>query len=168
MENLEENYSHIKGWAVDADPENEPTYPIKKYTGDDHRRLNYERHTQQQSDVEILHSTERPSITSVFGTTVPPAGFSGNIRRMAFKYSEGQWGHWLLLILADRINMVEGIIDDISKGQFPNIIAERGWTAEWKYNRKGLLKKLALGVAVTSAFIAYSKTKSKRRSSLTS
>ena len=168
MENLEENYSHIKGWAVDADPENEPTYPIKKYTGDDHRRLNYERHTQQQSDVEILHSTERPSITSVFGTTVPPAGFSGNIRRMAFKYSEGQWGHWLLLILADRINMVEGIIDDVSKGHFPNIIAERGWTAEWKYNRKGLLKNVALGVAVVSAFIAYSKMKSKRRSSLIS
>ena len=168
MENLEENYSHIKGWAVDADPENEPTYPIKKYTGDDHRRLNYERHTQQQSDVEILHSTERPSITSVFGTTVPPAGFSGNIRRMAFKYSEGQWRHWLLLILADRINMVEGIIDDVSKGHFPNIIAERGWTAEWKYNRKGLLKNVALGVAVASAFIAYSKMKSKRRSSLIS
>jgi hypothetical protein len=25
--------AHINGWAIDADPENEPTYPMKKYTG---------------------------------------------------------------------------------------------------------------------------------------
>src|SRR5215212_4384349 len=101
MENLESNYSHIKGWGIDADPENEPTYPMKKYTGDDHGRLNYERGTLQSAEVEVLHSNERPGLTKAFGTTSPPSGVSGDIRRFAFRYSEGKWIHWLALIVAD-------------------------------------------------------------------
>jgi hypothetical protein len=142
-------YAHIKGWGIDADPENEPTYPMKHYNGHDHQRLNYERATQQPQTVEILHSNERPNITAVFGTSAPPSGLSGKLRRHAFKYSEGNWNHWLTLILADRINAVEGIVDDIKNGHFPNIIAERGWTAEWKYNRKNFIKNIAKGVGVT-------------------
>jgi hypothetical protein len=56
-----------------------------------------------------------------------------------------------MLILADRINAIEGIIDDFKKGHLPNIIAERGWTAKWKYNRKNFVKNAAIGVAVTAA-----------------
>lgn len=162
MENLENNYAHINGWGIDADPENEPTYPMKKYTGDDHRRLNYERPPQQPVDQEILHSNERPTVTAVFGTSTPPSGLSGKIRRYAFNFSEGSFGHWLPLILADRVNAIEGIVDDIKNGHFPNIIAERGWTAEWKYNKKGLLQTLIVGVILTTALIAVS-TKRRRR-----
>lgn len=163
MENLENNYSHINGWGIDADPENEPTYPMKKYTGDDHRRLNYERPPQQPVEQEILRSNERPTVTAVFGTSTPPSGLSGKIRRYAFNFSEGSFGHWLPLILADRVNAIEGIVDDIKNGHFPNIIAERGWTAEWKYNKKGLMQTLIVGIIVTTALIAAS-TKRRRRS----
>jgi hypothetical protein len=35
----------------------------------------------------------------------------------------------------------------MKQGHVPNIIAERGWTAEWKYNNKrGVFKKAALGL----------------------
>lgn len=153
MENIEDNYSHIKGWGIDADPENEPTYPMKKYTGDDHQRLNYERPPQQPENVEVLHSNERPNITAVFGTSTPPSGLSGMIRRYAFKYSEASWNHWLPLILADRVNMVEGIIDDLRKGHIPNIFAERGWNAEWKYNKKALATKVAAGAIAAAAIV---------------
>lgn len=149
-ENLEQKYAHIKGWGVDADPENEPTYPMKKYTGDDHNRLNYDRPTQQVVDVEILHSNERPGVTAVFGTSAPPSGLSGQIRRYAFKHSEGSYAHWLPLILADRINVIEGIVDDLKHGIIPNIFAEKGWKAEWKYNRKGLIQKVLVTTAVIS------------------
>jgi hypothetical protein len=64
-------------------------------------------------------------------------GVSGMLRRHAFKYSEGKWAHWLTLLVADRVNVIEGIISDIKQGHFPNIIAERGGKAEWKYNRNG-------------------------------
>lgn len=144
---------NIPGWGMDADPDNEPTYPMKKYDGSDHNRLHYERAPQQPEDVEILHSNERPGITRVFGTSTPPSGLSGMLRRYAFRFSEGSSGHWMTLILADRINMVEGIIDDIAHGHFPNIWAERGWNAEWKYNRKGMIKKIAVTTAVAAAAI---------------
>jgi len=144
-------YRHINGWGIDADPENEPTYPMKHYTGDDHKRLNLPRPPLQPETVEILHSNERPGLSAVFGTSSPPEGLSGQIRRFAFKYSEGSYGHWLPLILADRVNMVEGIIDDLKSGHVPNIFAERGWAAEWKYNRVGFIKKLAIGAVITVA-----------------
>jgi len=159
---LEQQFSHIKGWGVDADPKNEPTYPIKKYTGDDHQRINWERPPQQPVDVEILHSNERPYVTAVFGTSVPPSGLSGKIRRHAFKYSESSYGHWLPLLLADRVNVVEGVIDDLKKGHIPNIFAEKGWKAEWKYNRAGLIKKVAVAALATTAVIMlFRRSKSK-------
>lgn len=164
MESIADNYSHIKGWGIDADPENEPTYPMKKYTGDDHSRLNYERPPLQDVDIEVLKSNERPNLTAVVGTSTPPSGLSGKIRRFAFTFSEGQWRHWLTLILADRINMVEGIIDDIKNGYVPNIFAERGWNAEWKYNKKGVLTKAAIGAAALTAIILLSQKKKKRKS----
>ena len=87
------------------------------------------------------------------------------LRRFAFRFSEGSSAHWLTLLLADRVNVVEGIVDDLSHGHIPNLIAERGWKAEWKYNRKGVLKNLVAGVAITSALIAlmmYNSNKGKK------
>src|SRR4051812_12826746 len=98
MEDISHKYSHIKGWGIDADPENEPTYPMKHYTGDDHNRLNYEKATQQEPTVEILHSNERPGLTRVFGESSPPSGLSGSLRRYAFNYSESNLKHWLTLV----------------------------------------------------------------------
>ena len=150
----ESNYSHINGWGIDADPENEPTYPMKNYTGDDHERLNYERPPQQEGGPEILKSTERPTKSAVYGNSVPPTGLSGMIRRFAFKYSENQYRHWLPLLLADRVNMVEGIVQDLGRGHIPNVFAERGWAAEWKYNRKEMAQKVFITTVITTAIVA--------------
>jgi hypothetical protein len=158
------DYAHIPGWGIDADPDNEPTYPMKHWTGDDHRRLGWERPPLQRPDVEILKSIERPHLTAVFGTSAPPSGLSGALRRYAFKYSESHYGHWLPLLLADRINVVEGIVDDLQHGHIPNIFAEKGWAAEWKYNRKGLITKVAVGLAVTGAIVALIARKNKHAS----
>ena len=29
----------IPGWGMDADPENDPTYPMKRWNGADHERI---------------------------------------------------------------------------------------------------------------------------------
>jgi hypothetical protein len=147
MENTEK-YAHIKGWGVDTDPKNDPTYPMKNYTGDDHNRLNYEKPPQQEMNVEILHSNERPGVSAVFGTSAPPSGWSGAIRRYAFNYSESSFGHWLPLFFADRINVIEAIVDDIKNGHFPNIFKEAGGAAAWKYNRKGVIRKALTGAVI--------------------
>ncbi len=84
----------IPGWGYDADPKNNPIYPIKNYNGDDHERMHYERPPQQLINVELLKSIERPTVSRVFGTSVPPSGLSGVIRRLAFRKSESTYMHW--------------------------------------------------------------------------
>jgi len=146
---------HIPGWGHDADPNNNPTYPMKHYTGADHQRIHYDRPPQQPVTVELLKSIERPTVSRVYGTSTPPAGLSGAIRRYAFRYSESTMMHWVPLVVADRVAVVEGIIDDLRKGIVPNIFVEKGWKAEWKYNRAGLIKKVAVTVGVVALAIMW-------------
>ncbi|CAA9242049.1 MAG: hypothetical protein AVDCRST_MAG95-1475 [uncultured Adhaeribacter sp.] len=154
MENTAKDYSHIKGWGVDADPKNDPTYPMKHRTNEEHKGYTWDRPTQQPASVEVLHSNERPNLTAVFGTTVPPSGLSGMIRRFAFRHSENSYLHWLPLIFADRVNVVEGILDDFKHGHVPNIFAEKGYKAELKHNPSGLLLKAAIAAVITVSVVA--------------
>ena len=157
MDDIKKKFEHIKGWGVDADPKNEPTYPIKRYTGEDHNRMTWERPLQQPTHkLEILHSNERPNLTAVFGTSVPPSKLSGIVRRKAFKHSENSYLHWLPLLIADRVNVVEGVMDDLLNGHVPNIFAERGWKAKWKHNPKGIILNVVGVAAVTTALVILS------------
>lgn len=158
-----EKHADIKGWGIDSDPENEPTYPIKNYPGDDHKRLNYERPAQQPVDIEVLHSNERPSVTSVFGTSTPPSGLSGVLRRLAFRYSESSFGHWLPLIFADRINIWEGFLHDFRRGKIPNIFRELGLRAELKYNKNQFLVKTGASLLVGAFVFALLITNGRRK-----
>ena len=152
---------NIPGWGMDADPDNDPTYPMKNWNGADHERIHYEKAPQQPVNIEVLCSIERPNITRVFGTSTPPAGLSGAIRRWAFKYSEGKATHWMGLILADRVNVIEGVINDLKQGIVPNLIEEHGWKAEWQHNRKKFIARIATkAIAVTAiAFLLSRKNK---------
>lgn len=163
METLTEKAHRVKGRGIDADPENEPTYPMKNYTGDDHNGLNYQKPKQQKVTIEALHSNERPTITSVFGTSAPLSGLSGVLRRLAFRYSESSFGHWFPLIFADRINIWEGFLSDFKKGFFPNIFAERGWKAELKYNKKQFITTTAVKVLAATFVFAWMMTSGRRK-----
>ena len=153
---MAENYKdNIKNWGIDADPKNDPTYPIKKRTDEEQKGYTWKRPSQQPINIEVLHSNERPNVTAVFGTSAPPSGLSGILRRRAFRYGEGSFAHWLLLLLADRINEAEGVLQDVSRGRLPNILAESGWKAEWKYNRKAAYFRLGrlLMMALIPVFV---------------
>jgi hypothetical protein len=134
---------------VDADTRNDPTYPIRHREDLETRGLTWERPAQQDRDVEILQSIEHNRLPAVVGTSTPPSGLSGMIRRYAFRRSESDWWHWLLLLGADRINVVEGVIEDLGKGTIPNIPAEMGVAAEWQQNKKGLATKVAVIAGVS-------------------
>ena len=156
MKDLTIDPAQVPGWAVDADPENDPTYPIRDRSQQDAKRLMvWERPTLQEEKVEILRSIEHNRLPAVFGTTRPPRGLSGMIRRGAFTYSESHWLHWLMLMGADRIDVVEGLIEDLGRGKIPNIPAEMGARSEWKHNKKGLVSKVAvLGGIAAAVFLA--------------
>jgi hypothetical protein len=159
MERTARDFSEIKGRGVDADPKNDPTYPMKNRNDGEHAGYSWERPPQQPITVEVLHSNERPDVTAVFGTSTPPSGLSGVLRRLAFGYSESSYGHWLPLVLADRVGVVEGVLGDLKRGQVPNVFAERGWKAEWKHNRTSLVRRILVGVALVSAAVAFFSSK---------
>lgn len=165
METHNKNFEHIKGWGVDNVPDDEPNYPMKHNTGADHNRLRWNRPELQEDTVEILKSTERPSKSAVYGTVAPPKGLSGALRRYAFKHSENMYRHWLPLLLADRIDVLEGILSDIRSGRVPNLIAERGWGAIWKHKPALLVRKIAVRLSVFAALGAFFLYKSKKSNS---
>ena len=164
MQAPDKDYKQIKGWGVDLDPENDPAYPMKRRNNGEQAGYSWERPPQQPINVEVLHSNERPNVTAVFGTSTPPSGLSGMLRRFAFRFSESNYGHWLPLMLADRVNVVEGIPDDLRHGHIPNIVEERGWKAEWRYNRNHLVRWALAGAALTVAATAYIGSRRERSS----
>ncbi|MFN6980900.1 MAG: hypothetical protein ACK4NU_03140 [Brevundimonas sp.] len=83
---------------------------------------------------------------SVVGESTPPSGLSGMMRRAAFRFSEGQWGHWLLLMGADRVNTVEGLLEAVGRGRMPNPLVEMGFV---KYERR---RETALATAAVVGF----------------
>ncbi len=155
MEHTPKDTSQIAGWGVDIDPKNDPTYPMKHRTDGEHAGYAWERPPQQPVTVEVLRSIERSDLTSAFGTSTPPSGASGVIRRFAFKYSESSYAHWLPLMLADRVAVAEGVVEDLKNGQAPNIFAERGWKAEWEHNRAGLLRRVLVQAGLLYAAVAF-------------
>jgi hypothetical protein len=162
MEKTEKDYSHIKGWGIDADPKNDPTYPMRDRSKEDHKGYNWDRPTQQPVNMEVLHSNERPNVSAVYGTAAPPKGLSGIIRRYAFKFGEGSFAHWLPLIAADRVDEIEGVIEDIAHGHIPNLFAEKGWKAKWEHNRSGLITQVAIGAAIAVGAVALLSRKKER------
>jgi len=138
--------SAIQGWGADLDRKNRPGVPMERMP----QRLDapLTQPSQQEQHVEVLVSPERPHMTPLFGSPQPPSGVSGMLRRAAFKTTENDIRHWLLLLLADRVNVVEGVVDDLSRGHVPNVLGEMGIKAEWEHNRVGLVKKVAVAAAV--------------------
>lgn len=146
--------STVPGWGVDADPKNDPAYPMRHTEETATRGLDWQRPEQQKPDVEILQSIEHNRLPAVVGTSTPPSGLSGAIRRYAFRRSESDWWHWLLLMGADRINVVEGLVSDLSRGKLPNVPAEMGARAEWRHNKAGFMLKAGASLAVGVLLVA--------------
>lgn len=120
--------SQIPGWGADLDRKHRPAVPMERIPPreDD---AHWDVPEAQPQTVEILHSNERPGLTPVFGTAVPPSGLSGKIRRAAFRHSEGRLRHWMMLLLADRVNVVEGMFEGAGKDRKPHSIALVGVAA---------------------------------------
>lgn len=145
--------STIPGWGVDADEENDPTWPMRDRTFDDAPGRHWQRPPAQPHTVEVLMSIEHEERPAVFGTATPPQGLSGVVRRAAFRFSESRWTHWLMLMAADRINVVEGVLKDLARGRPPNLWREFGFGAAWRYDRPAFARRATTAVAVTGTIL---------------
>jgi hypothetical protein len=153
--NPPEKYAHIKGWGADLDHADRPAYPMERTPPRLDPPVRWSTPEVQPQNVEVLKSTERPSMTPVFGSGQPPRGVSGQVRRYAFGYSENDLRHWLLLLAADRIDVGEGLIEDLTRGHLPRIYSEMGGNAELRLNPWGAAKKALVVAAVVGGLCAY-------------
>jgi hypothetical protein len=151
----------IQGWGADLDPQARPAIP-KERTPPRFINKHWDDLDHQEPSVKVFHSNERPGLTPVFGTAQPPSGLSGMIRAGAFRFSENDLRHWLMLLFADRVNVVEGILDDLAHGHVPNLFTEMGGPAEWRYNRQGFVRKAVIAGGVV-ALLLYINSRRRRR-----
>ena len=142
--------STIKGWGSDLDAARRPGVPRDKAPGLGVEAL-YPPIPRQARAVKIHKSTEHGTMPPVFGTSCPPRGLSGKLRDFAYQFSEGRLARWMTLMLADRVNVVEGLAEDLSRGHVPNIPREMGIRAEWHYNRAGFMRKVFITAVCVGA-----------------
>jgi hypothetical protein len=55
----------------------------------------------------LTHRAELRAMTPVFGTAQPLHGISGLLRRVAYSTHETRARHWMMLLLADRVDVME-------------------------------------------------------------
>lgn len=154
--------SHIQGWGADLDHKNRPAHPRERMPPR-LENVHWEQPEQQPVNVTVFHSMERPGITPVFGTSTPPSGLSGLLRAAAFTRSENDIRHWMMLLLADRINVVEGVVQDLLHGRLPNVFKEMGWRAERKYRPATFARKVVTTTALVGVAIYLVRRRSARR-----
>jgi hypothetical protein len=129
-EGSDELRARIPGWGADLDPADRPSVPRERLdptlSG-----AHWEYPEEQPEKWPRERSVEHTQLPPVFGTTCPPKGLSGAIRKLSYaRYSEGQAAHWLLLIAADRVDTVESALRSMLTLHPDNPITETGVRAE--------------------------------------
>jgi hypothetical protein len=128
----EELRAAIPGWGADLDPKDRPSVPREKFDPD----LNgarWEFPERQPEKWPRERSIEHKFLTPVFGTSTPPKGLSGAIRKYSYKkYSEGRAAHWLLLLAADRVDAWEHHLASFLTLRPDNPVTETGVLSEFR------------------------------------
>lgn len=129
-ESPEQLRARIPGWGADLDPADRPSVPQEQF--DPALEGVAPALPPQQPELRPRErSIEHAMLTPVFGTTCPTRGLSGVIRRFAYRrFSEARAAHWLLLIAADRVDVVESTAEALLQGRPDNPVAETGIRAE--------------------------------------
>ncbi|WP_257462051.1 hypothetical protein [Archangium lipolyticum] len=103
----EKVHREIPGWGVDGDPGKRPGVPMllkPRVRGGAHWEAP---ERQPPPDVPVLKRAELKELTPTFSTAVPPRGLSGVLRRVAYGIPEHLVRHVMLLLIADRVDVVE-------------------------------------------------------------
>jgi hypothetical protein len=133
-ESSEQLRARIPGWGSDLDPRDRPAVPKEKFDPHPYGAV-WDFPDRQSEKWPRERSIEHESLTPVFGTSCPPHGLSGAIRKLAYRrYSEGRASHWLLLIAADRVDTMESTARSFVSLHPDNPITETGILAEFKYH----------------------------------
>src|SRR5918998_2300798 len=133
-ESSDELRARIPGWGADLNPEDRPSVPQERFdpgaTG-----AHWDFPERQPERWERERSIEHKFLTPVFGTSCPPKGLSGRLRKHAYRtYSEGRAAHWLILLAADRVDVLESNLRSLASRRPDNPIAESGVLSEFSHH----------------------------------
>jgi hypothetical protein len=128
-ESSEQLRARIPGWGVDLDPKDRPSVPRERF---DPTGAHWEFPERQPETWPRERSIEHKFLTPVFGTSCPPKGLSGALRKLAYaRYSEGRAAHWLILLGADRVDAIESHLRSFATLHPDNPITETGVLSEF-------------------------------------
>ena len=120
----------IPGWGVDLDPDDRPSFPRER-DPQPQEGVHWHVPEQQPEHWPRERSIEHERLTPVFGTSCPPRGLSGAIRKLAYRrYGEARAAHWLLLIAGDRVDAWEHHLQSLLTMRPDNPITETGIRSE--------------------------------------
>ena len=99
-------HPNVPGWGVDAMPGARPGVPLRpeQPLPAPGARVDTPRQRPAQSITRRRALYLQPRVV---GTRQPPGGLSGLVRRFAYRIPEHEARHWLTLMLADRIDVLE-------------------------------------------------------------
>ncbi|HEX2576265.1 MAG TPA: hypothetical protein VHK88_07935 [Aquihabitans sp.] len=140
-ETSEQLRARIPGWGADLDPADRPSVPRERLEIDPATSTFPER---QPEHWPRERSIEHAFLTPVFGTSCPPKGLSGVVRKLAYRrYSEARAAHWLLLVGADRIDALESHLRSFATLRPDNPITQTGVLCERR--RHGVASRFGRG-----------------------
>jgi hypothetical protein len=135
--------ARIPGWGADLDPADRPSVP-RMQLDLAHTGAHWEFPERQPERWPRERSIEHKFLTPVFGTSCPPKGLSGVLRKYAYaRYSEARAAHWLILIGADRVDAIESHLRSFGTLHPDNPITETGVLSE--FTRKGFSSRVGRG-----------------------
>lgn len=129
-ETSEQLRARIPGWGADLDPANRPAVPQEQF---DPRAsgAHWDFPERQPELWPRERSIEHKFLTPVFGTSCPPKGLSGVMRKLAYRrYSEARAAHWLILLASDRVDAVESHLRSFATLRPDNPVTQTGITSE--------------------------------------
>ena len=139
-ETPEQLRARIPGWGADLDPSDRPSVPRLVFQ-EDLSGAHWDFPERQPEHRPRERSVEHAFLTPVFGTAQPLKGLSGVIRRRSYaRYSEARTAHWLLLVLADRVDAWEEHLRSFATTRPDDPVTETGVLSEVR--RHGLSSRL--------------------------
>jgi len=145
LESPDELRARIPGWGADLDPADRPSFPRERFdpgaTG-----AHWDFPERQEERWPRERSIEHAILTPVFGTSCPPKGLSGAIRKLSYaRYSEARAAHWLLLLAADRVDAAESHLRSFVSLRPDDPITQTGILSERR--RHGVRSRFGVGRA---------------------
>ena len=95
-------------WGLDVSPEDRPGVP-REAAPHPLPGAHWTEPERQPAEGQVLTRAGLRGPTPVFSTALPPRGVSGALRRIAYGIPDHRVRHWLILMLADRVDAIQNI-----------------------------------------------------------